>query len=118
MFSIDCEGYLRLCPVGQTEMIPEFTYPARAKEYPMEHLHRENDRLIVILALVGYTASIRLTITDVYFSPGISKGVLDSLRTGSFLDPPQDTYERPFPREKEGLLQITQGKSSKGISVP
>jgi hypothetical protein len=38
----------------------QLAYPARAKEYPAEHVRRENDRLIVTFALVGYQASIRL----------------------------------------------------------
>jgi hypothetical protein len=46
----------------------QLAYPARAKEYPAEHVRRENDRLIVTFALVGFTASIRLKITDAYIA--------------------------------------------------
>ena len=43
-------------------------YPAKSKDFPVEHVRRENDRLIVTFALVGYEASIRLKITDDYIA--------------------------------------------------
>ena len=46
----------------------QLAYPARAKEFPVEHVRRENDRLIVTFALVGYKASIRLKFTDAYIA--------------------------------------------------
>src|SRR5208282_2925666 len=52
-----------------------------------------------------------------YLSPGISKIVLDSLKTGSLRDDSQDPYERLTLREKEVLQLIAQGKSNKEIAI-
>jgi DNA-binding NarL/FixJ family response regulator len=54
---------------------------------------------------------------EAYFSPGISHIVLESLKTGSFRDTPQDPYERLTLREKEVLQLIAGGKSNKEIAV-
>lgn len=54
---------------------------------------------------------------EAYFSPGISQIVLDSLKTGSFKDTSQDSYERLTLREKEVLQLIAQGKSNKEIAT-
>jgi len=44
----------------------QLAYPAKAKQFPVERVRREGDRLIVNFALVGYEAAIRLQITDAY----------------------------------------------------
>ncbi len=52
-----------------------------------------------------------------YMSPGISHVVIESLKSGSFEDRSQDSYERLTLREKEVLQLIAQGKSNKEIAV-
>jgi DNA-binding NarL/FixJ family response regulator len=52
-----------------------------------------------------------------YFSPGVSRIVLESMKTGSFRDSSQEPYERLTLREKEVLQLIAQGKSNKEIAT-
>jgi DNA-binding NarL/FixJ family response regulator len=51
-----------------------------------------------------------------YMSPGISHLLIEGLKTGSFADTSQDSYERLTLREKEVLQLVAQGKSNKEIA--
>jgi two-component system response regulator NreC len=62
-------------------------------------------------------AVIALSEGGAYMSPGVSNVVIESLRTGSFEDTSQDSYERLTLREREVLQLIAQGKSNKEIAI-
>jgi DNA-binding NarL/FixJ family response regulator len=62
-------------------------------------------------------AVIALAEGGAYMSPGISNIVIESLKTGSFVDTSQDPYERLTLREKEVLQLVAQGRSNKEIAV-